>query len=615
MKKALTNRRLQFHGILAAGNMSSFLFTYYEGFSSCSSQLLAFSIGLSVVLAVWSHKFVFNTLDVAKKELSLLKEGQQITEDVHTIRDPQIVESLSDLSRTLSGATHMAKNLGSDNHDATNANVDVSLPLIAALNETHHHLIRLKDEEEKRNWVIQGVGKLNELIHQNLDSSIDVLGDLLVSKMVHHLGAVQGGLFLLQEEKEDAYISMIACYAYDRKKYLKRRIEIGEGIVGECIRDQDLAYLTDVPEKYVKISSGLGDAPPRNVIIAPLKTSDKTIGAIEIASFEIMGEHKVELIKKVCENLATTIVIMQNNWRNKELLNQADLTEQTLREKEMVLMQNAEELTATQEELNRKLIQIEQESNLTHNILSAINKSNAMVEYDMQGCIREANELYLNVMGFVKQEVIGQTDQMMLTQEESATINLNMLWDSLRQGQFNSGQFKRLSKNGQEVWIEASFNPILDLEGRPFKVLMLAQFITDTLSKENDLKNKIHALNESYPFAELTFDHKIKYCNALFMSLFGLTRKTNKEFNISQFMAKQNIVFDNPKEYFEMHIAEQKSIQKNYELTLSDGQSHQLSFSFSPLKDLNGRLTGFGLIIDDFSQHVVANKVVKLKVG
>jgi len=514
-------------------------------------------------------------------------------------------------------ATGFAKNLANVSQDSSFVEVlDTTVPLNAALVDTEAQLKKLKIEEEKRNWVIKGVAELGEVIRQNLDSDLSVLADLMISKLVKHIGAVQGGFYLVQEEEGETFIQLVSCYAYDRKKYQTKRVEWGQGLVGECIRDHDLIYLTDIPDDYVKITSGLGDANPKNIIICPLTANDKTIGAIELASFAEIHEHKIELIKKVCESLASTIVTMQNNWRNLQLLKQADTTEQALREKESILMQNAEELTATQEELNRKLVQIEHDSNLNRNILSAINKSNAMVEYDMAGNIVDANDLYLNIMGYTREELVGKSDSILLTDEESANSNLTMLWDSLRQGNFNSGQFRRKSKRDQEVWIEASFNPILDLDGKPFKVLMLAQFITDILAKENDLKNKINALNDFFPYAEFDFGYKVKSCNALFLQMFGLTRKTSKDFNLEAYLRQHNSEVHVNQESFDFQVSAPKHLQKSFELDTKGNLNHFM-FCYSAMKDLNGKLLGFSLTIQDLTQRGLSSSEdeINLKVG
>lgn len=613
MKGKSTYLQLQFWGILVSG-ISSAIALWYSTESGLG--IVCLLIVTSLILAFWVHTRLFSTIRRVKAELERITKGVVLDDHDSKMADAELAGLTDELSSMMTHATVFAKNLAKvSSESASIEQLDTSVPLNAALVDTEIQLKKLKVEEEKRNWVIKGVAELGEIIRQNLDSEMTVLADLMISRLVKHTGAVQGGFYLVQEEEGSPFIQLVSCYAYDRKKYQTRRIEWGQGMIGESIRDKDLIYLTEIPDDYVKITSGLGDANPRTIVICPLSANEKTIGAIELASFAELEEHKLELIRKVCESLASTIVTMQNNWRNLQLLKQADVTEQALREKESILTQNAEELTATQEELNRKLVQIEHDSNLNRNILTAINKSNAMVEYDMSGRILDANDLYLNIMGYSKEELLGKSDALLLAEEESAHSNLNMLWDSLRQGNFNSGQFKRKSKKGQEVWIEASFNPILDLQGKPFKVLMLAQFITDILSKENDLKNKINALNDFFPYAEFGFDHKVKNCNALFLQMFGLTRKTSKEFNLVEYLKSNNQQIHVAQGDFDFQVSASKHLQRSCELNIN-GHLRHFMFCYSPLKDLNGKLQGFSLTIQDLTQGGVSlEEVINLKVG
>ena len=594
MKELITNRRFIFWTIAVSVGFILLADLVMNDFKYLSTYSTGILISTLIFSGYYAWKKAIVESDAIVDELKVLLEGKPVSTFKIAKSNPFAAQQINKISTLTTQATIYAKNIGKGD---SNIHLDENLPLNQALIEMEKYLQQLRIEEQKRSWVIQGIADLGDVIRENLNSKVEDLANLVLIKLIKYLNANQAGLYLTVESQDEKYIKLVSCYAYDKKKYHQKRIEWGEGLVGESIRDQDLLYITDIPEDYITITSGLGTSNPRNIIICPLKTNEATIGAIEIASFEVMDHFKTELISKVCESLASTIVTVLNNRKNLDLLDQADHIEQTLREKENILMQNAEELTATQEELNRRLLEIQVEANLNKNILEAINKSNAMVEFDMSGHILDANDLYLNFMGYKKEELLGKTETLLLTNDDAASQNLTMLWTSLSQGQFNSGQFKRRSKSGEEVWVEASFNPILDIDGKPMKVLMFAQFISDILARENELKNKVAVLNETLPYAELDNTNKVKNCNSLFMSLFNLTRKTSKGFEFVSYLLtnSENAIEIQPK------LDNHENFKHQLQCTLPDNSTSCLYITFHPLKDLNGQVTGTGITINQNS--------------
>src|SRR5690606_32584770 len=145
-----------------------------------------------------------------------------------------------------------------------------------------------------------------------------------------------------------------ACYAYERKKFLEKRIEFGEGLIGQAYLEKDIIYMTEIPERYVSISSGLGNANPRSDIIIPLISNDTIEAVIEIASFQKMEKHEIEFMQKVGEYVASAIAAVKVNQRTKALLQSTQEQAEEMRSQEEEMRQNMEELQATQEEVQRR---------------------------------------------------------------------------------------------------------------------------------------------------------------------------------------------------------------------------------------------------------------------
>jgi len=109
--------------------------------------------------------------------------------------------------------------------------------------------------------------------------------------------------------------------------------------------------------------------------------------------------------------------------------------------------------------------------------VAAIGRSSAVIQFELDGTIIDANENFLGAMGYTRDEIVGKSHSLFVTPEYRQSPDYRAFWDALRRGEFRSDEFKRIGKGGKEVWIQASYNPILDMNGKPFKVV---KFATDT---------------------------------------------------------------------------------------------------------------------------------------
>ncbi|MCK5701094.1 MAG: GAF domain-containing protein, partial [Cyclobacteriaceae bacterium] len=135
--------------------------------------------------------------------------------------------------------------------------------------------------EEKQNWVSKGIAEISDILRREDDAQ--VYSNLLMA-IVKYIKANQGGIYLLNEDDADeSYLELTSCYAFDRKKYQNKRIEIGQGLIGQCYLEKEPVILKEVPEAYVTITSGLGEAPPTFIAIIPIMQENKIAGVMEFA--------------------------------------------------------------------------------------------------------------------------------------------------------------------------------------------------------------------------------------------------------------------------------------------------------------------------------------------
>ncbi|SDB90627.1 GAF domain-containing protein [Williamwhitmania taraxaci] len=210
-----------------------------------------------------------------------------------------------------------------------------------------------KLEDEKRSWATEGLAMFSNYLRGNGD--LKGISQSIISNLVKYLKANQGGLYIVNIDEEGTkYIELMACYAYDRLKHINKRIEVGEGLVGQCYFEGESIYMNDVPESYVKISSGLGDANPRCILIVPAKINDKIEAILEIALFIELEAYQISFVEKLAENIASTIWSIQVNEKTKRLLQESQFQTEDMKSKEEEMQQNIEEMASIQEELNRK---------------------------------------------------------------------------------------------------------------------------------------------------------------------------------------------------------------------------------------------------------------------
>lgn len=212
-----------------------------------------------------------------------------------------------------------------------------------------------REAEEKRNWISKGVAEIGNILRGDVDERFY---QQLVSTIVTYMKVNQAGLYTVEENNDnidgDRIIEMKSCYAFDRIKFLKKRIEIGNGLIGQCYLEKEKIYIKEVPESYINITSGLGDANPRSLLIVPLIHEENVEGLIEIASFKEMADYEIEFVEKLSEILASYIARNRINQQTKFLLEQSQQQSEEMRAQEEEMRQNMEELQAIQEEMKRK---------------------------------------------------------------------------------------------------------------------------------------------------------------------------------------------------------------------------------------------------------------------
>ena len=235
----------------------------------------------------------------------------------------------------------------------TSANEGLNKSTLAGnLVRLRQHLKSVRQEDERRNWVNEGIAKFSEII-RNHQHEADAFYVRTITFLVNYIKAQQGSLFVTHTENDETVLKLEACYAFDKKKFVEKTIHIGSGLIGQAYLEGTPVILKKVPEDYLHITSGLGGALPRYVIIIPIRHNEQTVGVVEFARFAELEDYQVEFLVKTGEYLAASIANTSTTGQMKTMLEEASMREQQMRQREEELRQNMEELQAIQEEMER----------------------------------------------------------------------------------------------------------------------------------------------------------------------------------------------------------------------------------------------------------------------
>lgn len=309
---------------------------------------------LALFIASTLSKQISSRITKLKDAIEKLSHGEIVTVNIHGKDElNQMGESINELSEDLKTKVIFSEQIGQGNLQSNYTLRNEQDELGKALLGMRNSLITFNEQEERRKWATEGMAIFGEILRQN--DSFEKLCDNILSRLVKYVNANQAGIFVLREnEHKESTLDLIACFAYNRKKYLDRSIRPGQGLVGQCYLEKNYIYLNDIPQDYLIITSGLGEATPGNLLLVPLVVNDVVYGVMEIASFNPFEEYQIDFLQKLSESVASSINLARSNETTRRLYEESRQMTEELRAQEEEMRQNMEELMATQEEIERK---------------------------------------------------------------------------------------------------------------------------------------------------------------------------------------------------------------------------------------------------------------------
>jgi PAS domain S-box-containing protein len=453
-----------------------------------------FALVIIILIAIYIFKDIDRSLKLLLNNLTVLNQGQ-IPENMLSVYKNEIgtmANLTNGLTRNMSELNNFANDISKGIYSSDYKLVGEDDLLGKALVNLRNSLIITKEEDEKRkideerrNWTNRGHAIFGEILRQR-SRELNQLTDDIIKNLVYYLKANQGGLFIINDTTDIPKIELLSAFAYDRKKFLERTINIGDGLIGTVALERNTVYLKEIPEDYIEIESGLGEASPNFLLIVPLKFEEEILGIVELASFKEFLDYEIKFTEEVAQSIASTLLTAKINTRTEQLLNESRKQSENLALQEVEARQNIEEMRAAQELAQRR------EADLS-GILSAVDNTLMKGEYELDGTLISVNNRHLQTMGYQLKEIKGKNIEMFVPKDE--LVHFRKVWANVVAGNPRQLEVRRRTKSGEILWLINQYTPVTDITGKISKILYLAHDITQYKKSEEEIASSRVALD------------------------------------------------------------------------------------------------------------------------
>jgi methyl-accepting chemotaxis protein len=239
--------------------------------------------------------------------------------------------------------------------------------------------------------------------------------------------------------------------------------------------------------------------------------------------------------------------------------------------------------------------------------LAAIDRSQAVIEFDMSGKVLSANENFLKLTGYQLSDIQGRHHRLFVDPEEASSGEYQAFWERLSHGEFESGEYKRIGKNKQEIWIHATYNPILDPNGNPARVVKFASDITDSKLHTSEFEAKVSAIDRGQAVIEFNLDGHVLTANRNFLAAMGYTLREIQGQHHSIFCTGE---YTQSEEYrdFWLKLNEGEFVSGRFHRIGKFNRDVWIQATYNPIFDLNGKIMKIVKYAHDVTSEVLLEK-------
>lgn len=242
----------------------------------------------------------------------------------------------------------------------------------------------------------------------------------------------------------------------------------------------------------------------------------------------------------------------------------------------------------------------------------ALSRSQSIIEFDLQGRVLTANANFLHLLGYTLDEIQGRHHRLFVDPKEAGAAAYATFWDRLREGEFDVAEYKRIGKGGKEVWIQATYNPVLDAQGRPIKVVKFAVDVTAQKLRRAEFEAKVQAIERAQAVIEFDVDGHVLTANRNFLAALGYT--------LQEVQGQHHSLFCKPDytrsvEYrdFWLRLSEGESISHRFHRVGKFQRDVWIQAAYTPIFDLNGRVMKVVKYAYDVTREVLLERHLAAK--
>ncbi|MDJ1486165.1 PAS domain-containing protein [Cytophagaceae bacterium YF14B1] len=467
-------------------------------------------------------------------------------------------------------------------------------PVVASLIRMRNSLEESAVQNANKNWYNEGISKLS-LILRKKEEDLNQMAFSVLRFLVKYVGANQGSFFIINSSDSEQELVSAATYAYDRQKFGHTRIQWGEGLLGAACLEKQMIYMTEIPQGYTQITSGLGEATPSCLIILPLLYENQVEGAIELALFETLNEHQVNFLNDASNVIASELNGVRTNLKIRLLLQQTQQQTEELKATEEEIRQNMEELSSTQDEMSR---QQKQNNELLQRFdLAAKTTTEGLWDMRVPANLEFTDETHFEwtdnfrrMLGYVSvsdfPNKLGSWSNLLHPDDKERTLTAFSahLLDFTGKTPYDI-KYQVKTRTADYRWFRAVGNTLRDETGKPLRV---AGTLID-IQEQVDLLGLSAAIDSTLAVAEISHEGIILSANQNFLNLLDYQLNEIRGCHHSSLVESEYSRSLNYSDFWKSLKKGISQVGKLVRITHS-GEEKWISVVYSPVFDFQGKL-------------------------
>jgi methyl-accepting chemotaxis protein len=244
--------------------------------------------------------------------------------------------------------------------------------------------------------------------------------------------------------------------------------------------------------------------------------------------------------------------------------------------------------------------------------IGAIDRAQAVIEFDMSGRVLTANANFLGLMGYAFEEIKGRHHRIFVDPTDAASADYQNFWERLGRGEFEQGEYKRLGKDGKEVWIQATYNPVFDPRGNPIKVVKFASDVTSAKLRNAEFEAKVTAIDRAQAVIEFDLDGNVLAANRNFLAAMGYTLREIQGQHHSMFCDGDYVQSEEYRDFW-LRLGEGEFVTGRFHRMGKYNRDVWIQAAYNPILDVNGKVMKVVKFAYDVTKEVLLERNISTK--